>query len=147
MQWRKIKSNDYGTLNLIIDNSYKSMNDSEYVYNSKGEQLFWYNHIEPEKLPLNYFDIESAVSVFGEYIREHFKGEEWKLTEPLGKGFHTSVKGFDCDGVPVFSHYSADYIGTHYTDIDAFEPLTVGMVKLWFGWFLYQLENSVLQSK
>ena len=71
-------------------------------------------------------------------------GEEYKLLSML-KQLHWDVKGFDCDNVPVFSHNTADYIATHYKDMNQFEPLTVGMVKLWFGWFLFNLENLKLQ--
>ena len=91
--------------------------------------------------------MESIARTFGEHILEEFEGEMYKFTEPLSNGFHWSVRGFDCDGVPVFSHYSTEYIATNYEDISVFEPLTVKMVTMWFGWFLYQLQNSNLQIK
>lgn len=144
MQWRKVKTADYNKFNLIIDNEYKRMPDDDFVYNHEGEQLFWFNHRSPEKLPKNYADYESIFRNLN-IPRDEFEGEEWKLSEPLTQGFHYSVQGFDCDGVPVFSHNSADYIATHYKDLNQFEPLTVGLVKLWFGWFIYQLQNSDLK--
>lgn len=144
MQWRKVKTADYNKFNLKISNDHREMPDDEFVYNHEGEQLFWYNHNNPESLPKNHVDIQSIIARSNCDPRE-FEGEEWKFTEPSGIGFHWSVDGFDCDGVPVFSHYSSDYLATHYSDMSKFEPLTVGMVKLWFGWFLLQLENSYLQ--
>lgn len=144
MQWRKIKSADNSNFLLDINSEHLNFDDDEFVYNHNGEQLFWYNHHSPTALPLNYANFELLVEKLGEGIN----GEYWKLSEPLGKGFHPSVRGFDCDGVPVFSHYTADYIATHYKNIDDFIPLTVGIVKLWYGWFLYKLENvSIVYSK
>lgn len=140
MQWRKIATADYSKFKLIIDEEYKTFNPDELVFNHEGENLFWYNHHSQSALPKNYVDFESLVEKLG----EEMSGEYWKLSEPLGKGFHPSVRGFDCDGVPVFSHYTADYIATHYKDINDFIPLKVEMVVKWFGWFLYQLQNSVL---
>lgn len=60
--------------------------------------------------------------------------------------FSFRMDGTDCDGVPTLNFYTADYIATHSSYIHLFEPLTVGMVKMWFGWFLWSLENSRLQS-
>jgi len=144
MQWRKVKAADYSEFDLIIKNEYADLALDEFVYDHQGEQLFWFNHKDPESLPKNYADLELAAKLFG-IPKEHFEGEQWKTSEPIGKGFHWSVKGFDCDGVPVFSHNSAKYIATHYSDMNQFEPLTVGEVLKWFGWFLYQLENSRLK--
>lgn len=96
----------------------------------------------PKLFQKNYVDIEFIERVLG-IPREHLQGEEWKLSEPIGEGFHYMVKGFDCDGVPNFSHCTSDYCA-RFEDVNQFEPLTVGMVVKWFGWFLYQLRNSVL---
>ena len=49
--------------------------------------------------------------------------------------------GVDCDGTPCFSHYTANRIAENFTDVDQFEPLTVGIVTKWFGWFLYRLDR------
>jgi hypothetical protein len=144
MQWRKVWTSNYSEFNLVIDEEYKALPPAEYVYNHKGELLFWWNHKDVEAMPKNYADIDSAIKVFG-LNRSDFEGEEWKLSEPLGTGFHWSVKGFDVDGVPVFSHYSQSYIADHYKDMNEFEPLTVKMVTYWYGWFLWQLNNSKLQ--
>ncbi len=142
MQWRKVMSSDNSDFNIVLGGEHLFYNENERVYNHKGELLFWFNHNKPEDLPLNYPDPKLI-----EWLRndEEFDGEEWKLkklNEPLGKGFHHSIQGFDCDGVPVFSHYTQDYIATHYNDTSQFEILTVGMVIKWYGWFLYKLKNS-----
>ncbi len=52
----------------------------------------------------------------------------------------------DCNGTPIFSHLTADYIATHYKDVTQFEPLTVKQVVFWFGWFIYGLENSTFSE-
>jgi hypothetical protein len=144
MQWRKIKTADYNKFILEINDEYKSFQKDELVYDHKGENLFWYNHTDPEALQKNIVTVDDVVRVLG-VDRNCLEGEEYKISQPIGKGFHWSVRGFDCDGVPVFSHNSTNYVATHYNDITKFEPLTVGMVTKWFGWFLYQLENSRLQ--
>lgn len=140
--WRKVKtlSNHSVFFDMAINDEYKNFNDSEFVYNHKGEQLFWYDHKNPELLSRPYISIEQISDILKIDI-EDLKGEEYKISHPIGSGFHWDVKGFDCDGVPVFSHNNADYIATHYENMDDFIPLTVGMVKLWFGWFLWQLDN------
>ncbi len=146
MSWNKVRVADYSKFNLIVDQKYKSINPDEFVYNFRGEQLFWYNHTNPEILPRQYAEIESAVKIFG-VDKRVFEGEEWKMSEPMGKGFHWSVRGFDCDGTPCFSHYNADHVASH-SDMNQFEPLTVGMVVKWWGWFLWQLNNvSLLTNK
>lgn len=143
MQWRKVKTADYNEFKLLVGDEHKSMDIDEYVCNHKGEQLFWFMHKYPYLLPKNIVVAADVVRVLG--IDESFlDGEEWKISEPIGKGFHWSVKGFDCDGVPVFSHNTQNYVATHYNDMNEFEPLTVGMVTRWFGWFLLELDNSKL---
>lgn len=140
MAWRKVKTADYNEFLLMVEQSYKSMPKDEFVYNHNGEQLFWFNHREPEKLPLQYADVDLLNEKIGEYFLE-----KWQFTEPMGEGFHHSVRGFDCDGVPVFSHNTADSIANSYEDMSQFEPLTVEVVVIWIGWFLYKLNNSKLQ--
>jgi len=141
MQWRKIKTADYGETLLDIKNEYKDMDSKEFVYNHKGEQLFWFNHTNPEALPKNKVDLELISKTF--FIpMEELEGDDWKYT--VEDRFDSSVRGFDCDDVPVFSHYTAKYIATNYTDMSRFEPLTVGMVTMWFGWFLWKLNNTTI---
>ncbi len=144
MQWVKVKTSDYHKFQLIIDDEYKRLPKDELVYNHLGENLFWYNHSNPEVLPKNIVSVDDIVRILG-VDKSDLDGEEYKISQPIGKGFHWSVRGFDCDGVPIFSHYTTNYLATHYSDLTKFEPLTVEMVVKWFGWFLYQLENSHLQ--
>lgn len=143
MQWRKVWTANYGKCELTIVNEYKGVNPDDFVYNHKGDQLFWFNHKDPDALPKNYANIERTCELLG-IEEEVFAGEEWKLTEPLTQGFHWSVRGFDCDGIPNFSHCDANYC-TQFDDMEQFEPLTVGMVVLWFGWILCRLENTTLK--
>lgn len=37
MQWRSIKTADYNNFNLVIDESYKMLNDADYVYDHLGK--------------------------------------------------------------------------------------------------------------
>lgn len=145
LKWREVKVADQSEFELILNDSHNNFDPSAPVHNHKGELLFWFNHQEPEKLPLNYPDKETIA-----FLRNDDEVEQYRVDilekEPLGIGFHYSVKGFDCDGVPVFSHNTYDYIATHYKDMTRFEVLTVGTVIKWYGWFLLQLENSILKD-
>lgn len=63
------------------------------------------------------------------------------------------MRGTDCVGTPTFSHFTQEYVSEHYCNsiggfpdrIFDFNPLTVETVIKWFGWFIYQLENSYLK--
>ena len=148
MQWRKVKTADYSECNLTIECDYKKYALTDYVYNHKGEQLFWFNNADPDTLTKETvkkrrIDILELIELLG----EEFEGESWRFAEVNTNGFHHSIHGFDCDGVPVFNHHTADYVATHWTDVTQFEPLTVGTVVKWFGFFLYQLKKSTLTFK
>lgn len=140
MQWRKVKTADYSQFMLLLVNDIQRFPPDQIVCNHKGEELFWFNHANPELLPKNYVTIEQISELLGIPI-EYLEGEQWKISEPIGTGFHWSIRGFDCDGVPVFSHYTAKYIAKFWDDITQFEPLTVKTVILWYGWFLWELKN------
>lgn len=142
MRWRKVMTADYSEFELILDDSQKNFDPKERVYNHKGELLFWFKHNNPDALPLNYPNKDLV-----DFIYEEF--EEWKLAkmnEPIGIGFHYSVPGFDCDGVPAFSHYDQKRC-VDYGDVTQFEILTVEMVLVWYGYTLYRLKNANLKSK
>lgn len=151
-QWRKVMSANQSAeyfgekINLSITNEHLTFDPNERVYNHKGELLFWFNYQNPEILPKNLLN-EQLLN----FLRENddlvspIKVLEIQ-DQPIGKGFHYSVQGFDCDGIPVFSHNTQDYITTQYNDLSKFEVLTVGMVVKWYGWFLFQLENSILNT-
>jgi hypothetical protein len=130
MQWRKVKTADYYKFILVINDEYKSFTKDELVYNHNGENLFW-RHYNPEEIPM----------LTGYELND---GERppyppmWKTEYGM-----YSAKGLDCDGVPTFSHQTANSI-YNSKDIKDFEPLTVEIVRWWFGWFLYQLKNNEL---
>ena len=139
MQWRKVKTADYSKFNLVVDDEYKGMSADEYVYDHTGEQLFWFTYA-PDEIPIYDFlclDIHQWGDV---KIPQVPHGINWGS----GGNINYNVKGMDCDGVPTFSHHTASGCA-NYKDIEQFEPLTVGMVTKWLGWFLYQLDNSYLQ--
>lgn len=147
-QWRSIKTADYNNFSLIIDESYKMLNDEDFVYDNKGKQLFFYDFnpndiiVNPNIPKLDGF-IPSAESSQA-YL--NFRNNNPYIL--LDRGHYQTYwcRGLDCDGVPTFSHYTTDYIVNDNTrNFTLFEPLTVGIVKMWFGWFLWQLDNSRLQ--
>lgn len=131
---------DYEKFILDTDKEYKKFPKDDFVYNHKGELLYFYTY-NPADVPVfqwnPLFDFDA--------IRENNDsyGIIWNDTHG-----HTNynMKGTDCDGVPTFSHNTADYIGTHYKDINEFEPLTVETVLKWYGWILWQLNNVVLKK-
>lgn len=143
MGWRKVMTADYSKFNLIVDDEYKKFPSNDFVYNHKGELLFFFTY-NPADIPVYDSDAERVID-------EHWLDKIHESREPHGirwsSGGHInySGKGMDCEGIPVFSHCTQDYVADYYKDVDKFEPLTVGTVVKWFGWFLYQLNNSYLQ--
>jgi hypothetical protein len=127
-QWRKVKTADYDIFRLDIDNTYKSFNPDAQVYNHKGEELFFYDY-NPEDIK----DVESGMAI-GECDQRY---GNWKTS------YMYSCKGLDCDGVPVFSQNTIEAIWRN-KELDKYEPLTVKTVRLWLGWFLYNLNNCLL---
>ena len=148
MQWRGIKTADHNLFTLAVDESYKLLNDIDFVYNHLGEHLFFYDYkpndiiINPDIPQSNEF-VSNAKSI-NEYLK--FRNNNPYILLDRGDYKTYWCKGLDVDGVPTFTHYTADYIVSDQTrDHTTFVPLTVGMVKMWFGWFLWQLENSRLK--
>lgn len=141
MQWRKVKTADYNNFALIINEEYKTMPPDEYVYDHNGEILFW------KDVDINSIPVLPPYKLQGEDFRYP---RQWISINPSSCDnkiyISYSVRGLDCDGIPVFSHRPQSYVATHFDDLTDFEPLTVSMVTKWFGWFLYQLENSRLQT-
>lgn len=140
MQWRKVLTADYAKFNLIIDNEHLTFNKEEFVYDHKGKQLFFYSY-NPQDVPVFQWSVMFSLDAITAVHKQY--GILWRDTG------HTnySMKGTDCNGIPTFSHYTADYVATHSWDMTLFEPLTVGMVIKWYGWFLWQLNNSKLIDK
>ncbi len=138
MQWRKVMTADYNKFNLIISDEHKVMSKSEYVYNHKGEQLYFRNY-NPADVPIFSapFDLNDVREKHPQY------GVRWEINNHIN---YTMI-GTDCDGVPCFSHFTANYIADHYfKKINDFVPLTVEIVSYWYGWFLWQLNNSYISQ-
>jgi hypothetical protein len=157
MQWYKVRCADYGKFSLKIDEEYKMLPSDEYVYNHKGERLFWRDY-NPSDIPIfnhsvvklhNDFDNwDDTLSVF-ENLSAANKETGWGYLWHIGGSINYHCKGLDINGTPTFSHGTEKQIVSGYKleSISQFEPLTVRMVTKWFGWFLYQLENVQLQNK
>lgn len=126
--WRKVKTADYNAFNLNVDYSYKNLPDDDFVFDHKGNELFFPNYTpnDIKEVPVN--------MTIGEANLQH---ENWRTH------YMYSCNGLDVDGVPVFSHKTIDAI-CEYKKIDEYEPLTVSTVKMWFGWFLYNLNQANL---
>jgi len=137
-QWRKVMTADYNKFNLVIDDEYKKFPMDEYVYNHKGELLYFFEY-NPGDVPVfqfnPLFDLE-AIRASNKYY-----GIRWDIDSHIN--YNTPLT--DCDGVPTFSHWTADYIADYYKEVNYFEPLTVKVVLKWFGWFIFQLNNSYLK--
>lgn len=137
-QWRKVKTADYNKFMLTIDTEYKSLSSNDYVYNHKGEQLFWFDY-HPSSIPV--FN-SGAIIDFDKILQEN---GHYAVDYGESKSYH--ARGLDCDGVPVFTHYTVNHISDYFKNMNQFEPLTVGKVIDLFGWFLYQLKNTDLTLK
>lgn len=137
MQWRKIATADYDKFQLIVDDEYKRLPSDEFVYDHKGELLYWFTY-NPGDIPVldasPRFNYEAARKKYGKFIIAHKDGYVAYF-----------VTGLDCNGVPAFSHYQQDRVARDFEDPNRFDPLTVGVVVKWFGWFLFNLNNSYLQ--
>lgn len=137
-QWQRIASSDYEQFRLTIDETYRSLGADEYVFNHAGEQLFW-RDFEPASIAV----FNHSIMLSLEEIRaQHLNyGIRWTFDSRV----HYIARGLDCEGTPTFSHYTADMVTSQFENMNEFEPLTVGVVVKWFGWWLYQLQNADLQ--
>lgn len=147
MQWNKLRCANYSEFSLIVDSEYEQMNKSDFVYNHEGKQLYHFGY--------NPWDVHEH---YGSCIAEGFSFDEMRskykdfiLVSEFDGRPHKSyfIRGADCAGTPSFTHYDEDRVTSddtwNYYGADAFEPVTVGYVITWLGWFLYQLENSSLK--
>lgn len=151
MAWRKVMTADYNKFNLIINDEYKKFPKAEYVYRHDGELLYFLNY-NPAEIAV--YD-SNAERIIDEYWLD--KLHESKMPHGIrwGSEGHVSysMPCTDCDGIPIFSHLTTDYVSDYYCNpvggypekIFDFNPLTVETVIKWFGWFLYQLNNSYLK--
>lgn len=137
MTWHKVRCANRYDLNLVIDAEYKAFPQDEFVYNHKGEHLFWFDFQPKDISVFTYGDYDDGINL--ELIREHFEhyGIDWNSGHPV----NYNVRGLDCEGTPTFSHITHKE-AAQWEDVTQFSPLTVKTVRLWLEWFLYNLENS-----
>jgi hypothetical protein len=135
-QWRRVMSADNGDFQLSLDREYAGLPADEQVYNHAGQPLFW-RDFDPTQIPVfeysSLLDVTRIQDEHASYAIRWFPGG--RLT------YACSRLHLDCDGVPAFSHYTIEHVAEHLADFAQYEPLTVGVVVKWWGWFLYQLEN------
>lgn len=136
-QWSIIMTADYEKFKLTVVDEYSQMPKDEFVHNHLGELLYFFK-FDPNEIPVfdNYQQVEDNDDVQG---KQHY---HYGLNH--GHHHHTTfnVRGTDCYGVPCFSHYDADTIGTHYSDPFSFTPLTVDIVTKWLVWIMFRLRNA-----
>lgn len=152
MGWNKLRTADYNKFNLIISDEYKLLPKDEYVYNHEGKLLYFFTY--------NPADVPVYDSTAERILDENWLDKLHDSKQPFGIKWdscpeshvnYSRMDGTDCVGVPTFSHWTEDYISQedtwNYYGHDKFEPLTVGTVVKWFGWFLWQLNNVYLKTK
>lgn len=129
----------YTEFALTIDREYAGLPLDELIYNHEGKPLFW-RDFDPDEVPVFEFNVLFNLR------RIRAKHENYTVRWfPGGRlCYPCSHLQLGCDGVPVFSHYTIDHVAEHLTNFAQYEPLTVGVVVRWFGWFLYPLENARL---
>jgi hypothetical protein len=131
---------DYNKFPLILSDEHKALPPDEFVYNHKGELLYWFN-INPADIPI--FTYNRLMDSNKNRAEHRWHGTLWE------HGQHATFigPGLDSDGVPCFSHFTQERVSDPYYNLDEIEPLTVATVRHWFGWFLLNLNNSYLQKK
>jgi len=140
MSWHKVKCANYSDFHLNVISDYKQMNPLDYVYDHNGELLYHFNYNPWDVFVYHGTCLDSGFD--WDYLR-HDHGS-FSIYDGDRYSFHW--KGADVQGTPTFSHLTADKIANAgYTNMNEFEPLTVGYVISWLGWFLYHLENSKLK--
>ena len=141
MQWNKVRCANYSQFKLDVVPDYKLMDKDEFVYDHKGELLYHFNYNPWDVFVYNGSCIEDGFD--WDYMRETYK--DFSI-DSGGEWISRYWRGTDCNGTPTFSHLTTDGIANaEYRNVTQFEPLTVGYVIDWLGWFLYQLENSKLK--
>lgn len=140
-KWNQVKTADYhcNKFNLIIDDEYKTFPGDCNVFDHTGEHLFW-RDFNPSDITI--FD-SGALSVNEMRQINPRYAIRWSCTGNVSY----SVVGLDCLGTPTFSHGTIKNITSGAADVRPYELLTVDMVRKWFGWFLYNLENSLIERK
>lgn len=143
-QWNKLRCANYAEFTLNIINEYDKMDKNELVHNHLGERLYHFN-INPWEVYEYHKRTLHEVFSYDDLRGMH---KDFITVYEDGYRFY-SIRGTDVAGTPTFSHLTETRITTddtwnHYGG-DAFEPITVGYVITWLGWFLYQLENSKIK--
>lgn len=140
-QWNRVKTADYNKFNLVIDDMYRKFSGNALVYNHVGEQLFWRDY-EPSSITV--FDFRCGLT-FDE-MRAINSNFAYSMVVTLS--YHS--KGLDCQGTPIFSHGTVSNIVNGHREIskiNEYDLLTVDIVRKWYGWFLFNLENSSITIK
>lgn len=144
-QWYGIQTANYSQFQLVLVDDYLQFASDEPVYNHEGERLFFPDY-DPYQLPIysndGYYSLkkhyEENVAFCWRHVSTQYSPNEWI-------GFHGT--GMDCTGTPTFSHLTISHIAESYSDISVFEPLTVGTVTNWLGWFLLRRENALITTR
>lgn len=144
-QWSKVMTADYTRFDLIINDEYKLMPDDEYVYNHKGELLYFLDY-NPADVPVFQY------SRFMQLDAIRLEHKQYGIRWDADKHVNYNMAGADCQGTPTFTHFTQEYVSEYFCNsvggyperIFDFNPLTVKTVRMWFGWFLWQLNNSIL---
>lgn len=140
-KWNSVRTADYNAFSLTIDREYAELPDDELVYNHKGENLFWLD-FDPEQIPVYESSALAGIAIKTLHAvkpRAHY-GIQWNPDGPI----NYCVGGLDCQGTPTFSHHTIENVAEHLKAFREYEPLTVGVVKKWYGWWLTQLQNAQL---
>jgi len=120
MGWRKFYRMPFSEFE--INHEYKSFDVNEYVYNRKGEQLFFYDYRPSDIMPRIDGDNTS--------IKWHHKYSD--------ESIQYGCRGLDCDGIPTFNHHTIDQIANNSFEwMLQYEPLTVGIVIMWLDWIMH----------
>lgn len=145
MEWSRVHSYDMSEFNLIIDTEYQSLPDDEFVHNHNGELLFFYQY-DPNEIPI--FELPNSITwQYGCVLKNEIQYSHNVSCIKIRGIVIYGGQGIDIDGTPTFSHFTADYIATQNYNLDDFEPLTVGKVKQWYGWWLLNLQRAVITQK
>lgn len=136
LQWNKVRCANNEPHELVVNPEYRQFKDhEEYVYNHEGELLYFYKY-NPNDIPV----VPSSQLDFAHSM--------YRVRCIDFNGFYSySGIGIDCEGTPTFSHFTADYLGTHSYDPNDFEPLTVGKVLQWYEWFIYRLDKANISCR
>jgi hypothetical protein len=143
MQWNKVRTANYSYFNLNVISDYTEFNKSEFVYNHLGESLYHYNYN-----PWHVFTYNGTCLDKGFDWDFMYKEYRSFSIDNGGEYIARFWRGADCAGTPIFTHLTADSIADNFTtitNVNEFEPITVGYVLDWLGWFLYNLEKSNLK--